>query len=218
MSKMRVIDLLKEVDKNKLASMFIAKDLFVMMMANLTLDETIGFITDMCCLEKELEKPNYIAFEHKIFSEKGLDKRFLFFGFNTDIDEGVCIKNMMEIPHKALLGSFVSDKIANDKNCMDFLVNVLHSAFCDIFHAELFDKIDDDIEDVGNVENIENTIVVDLEDVQLSDEEKEALLVIRKMLENLDRKLLLGEVKNLLNELEVDFDIYTDFSIKGPNL
>lgn len=173
----QVIDYLKETDKEKLSESFVGNDLLVMVTAEMTKEEGVQFIENLCEMEKDLDESEYAVLMHPVLSVMD-DCDHIYRAITIkEIEEGtVKADSFQGIPLKSLLAAKVSSKICKPAQISWMLRCVLHAAFCKIFEEELFEKFaDDEPEENPEVDDYEKLTP---EEQELLDSAKKAIIAV----------------------------------------
>lgn len=202
----RVIDFFREVDKTWLADKFLESYVVLCMLGDITKEELLILLDDICETNSTLIKTSHIIFIHSTYFDHGIIQEPQIISITNLIhDEANILDSLETAPLPMLLGAFISTNVCQKEQIDYIILKTLYVAFMEMWGNQIFCERFDD--------NGQSQVAWEMTIVP-SKEESRFLESIENAISDLDRYFLCKELSELkyevINNFEVKYEVEND--------
>lgn len=145
----RVIDLLRDIDRDQLADEFMASYVTLSIVGDIMREEILVLIDDICDMDDEAINTTHAIIKYTTYFDHSIVSELRIVSINELCKSYIVdLKNIEAMPLKILVGSLVSLNIIHSCETMELLSKVLYVAFMEMWGHQIFGDLfcNEDIE------------------------------------------------------------------------
>ncbi len=202
----KVMDYFREVDKMRLVDNFFESYIVLCTLVDITKEELLILLDDICETNSTLVKTSHIIFCHSTYFDHGIIRELQIISITNLLRDDDNTLNVLEtVPLKMLLGALVSTNTCQNEQINYILLKTLYVAFMEMWGNQIFCERFDD--------NGQSQVAWEMTIVP-SKEESRFLESIENAISDLDRYFLCKELSELkyevINNFEVKYEVEND--------